>query len=282
MRTHQKCARAFAESHAEDVARLVEQFSVAEVAVFLEQLPAETAASVIQQMSAATASECLTSMDRGHSATVIGALPAATGTALLRRIPVEEREALLSLMLQETRDGIQRLLSYPSDTVGSLADAGVLALPGDLSVTDARRQLRRYHGTAHHHVYVVDRGQRLIGLLHIRDLVASRSKGSIGEIMRPAEMRLSARSRLAQAAAHPAWREVDALPVTDENGVLLGMVRYRQLRALETSSAGSGLAGTLLGLGELYWLGLSTFLPAARSDQHDLPKTPAEGDHDHG
>jgi predicted transcriptional regulator len=159
----------------------------------------------------------------------------------------------------------------------------VLALTNDLSIGEAMRQLRRHHQSAHHHIYVVDRAQRLVGVLHIRDLVSRGSKETLADIMRPAHTSLVATSRLASAAAHLAWRKLDTLPVTDDTGVLLGMVRYRQLRRIDSVAGSGALAGTLLGLGELYWLGLAMFLPGVPGDaDHRLPTPePTEGIHHH-
>ena len=165
-----------------------------------------------------------------------------------------------------TATGVARLLSYPEDTVGSITDPGVLALAEDVSVGEALRQLRRFHGAAHHHVYVVDRAQHLVGVVHLRDLVGNRHREALAAIMQPTRAYLAARSRIATAAAHPAWREVDTLPVADDSGVLLGMVRHRQLRHVDDAAGPGGITGTLLGLGELYWMALSTFLPVAPAD----------------
>jgi len=270
MRAQQVCARGFAERHPEDAARLIELRPVAESATFLEELPAAAAAGVVERMSPAAAADCLASMSPERGATVVESLPPAIAAALLRRLRPEQQEGVLTLLPAEAMDGFRRLLSYPKDTVGSITDPGVLALPRDVSVGAALRQLRRHHGAAHHHVYVVDRAMCLVGVIHIRDLVSGRSKDTLSTIMRPARARLSASSRLASAVAHPAWRGVDTLPVTDESGVLLGMVRHRQVRQFDSVDAASGIATTLLGLGELYWIGLSAFLPGVASGTEPL------------
>ena len=256
------CARSFVRAHPEDAARLIEQHHTAESATFLEEMSASDAAGVIERLNQMVAADCLASMHPERGSAVLALLTPSVAAALLRRLPEGRRDELLSILPNEAEARLRRVLAYPEDTVGCITDPGVLALPGDVSVGEALRQLRRFHGAAHHHVYVVDRAQRLTGVVHIRDLVGSRHREALETIMQPARVYLSARSRLATAAAHPAWREVDTLPVADESGVLLGMVRHRQLRDVSSPTGPGPVAGALLGLGELYWMALSTFLPA--------------------
>jgi magnesium transporter len=265
MRAQHLCARGFAESHPEDAARLIELHPVAESAAFLEELPAAAAAGVVERMSPTAGADCLASMSPEPGAAIVQSLLPAIAVALLRRIPPAQQDAMLSHLSEESRDRFGRLLSFPEGSVGSVTDPGVLALPQDASVGEALRHLRRYRGTAHHHIYVVDRAQRLVGVMHLRDLVGGRSKDEISATMQPVRARLAGTSRITDAAAHRAWHDVDTLPVTDESGVLLGMVRGRHLRQLDSAPSSSGVADTLLGLGELYWVGLSAFLPGVAS-----------------
>ncbi len=283
MRPESVCARRFIDTHPEDAARLIEQQPAAEAATFLEHVSVRAAAGVIERMNQAVGADCLASMRPERSGAVVTLLAPAVTAALLRRMTVARREEVLSILPDETEARFRRLLSYPEDTVGSITDPGVLALPEDVSVGEALRQLRRFHGAAHHHVYVVDRAQHLVGVVHLRDLVGHRHRELLAAIMQPTRAYLAARSRLTTAAAHPAWRELDALPVADDSGVLLGMVRYRQVRHVDSPTGPGSFAGTLLGLGELYWMALSTFLPVVPTTA-EIPASTAEspeGDHDH-
>lgn len=266
MRAQSVCARGFVEAHPEDAARLIEQYPAAEAVPFLETLPPASTAEVLERMSPAAGAEGLAHLNPASGAAVLAALRPRVAVALLRRVPPAQQDSLLSTLAPDTATRFKRLLAYPDDTVGSITDPGVLALPQDVAANEGLRQLRRHRETAHHHIYVVDRVHQLVGVLHIRDLVSANPKATLGSIMRAATLGLVATTRLTTAAAHPAWRALDTLPVTDETGVLLGMVRYRQLRQLEATVGPGSLADTILGLGELYWMGLSTFLPVIPRD----------------
>jgi magnesium transporter len=257
------CARRFAEAHPEDAARLLEQSTASDIALFLGELPASTVATVMSQMSLAAGAENLALLDVDLAASVVDELPLASAASLLRRLDHTTRAHLLERLPEHRRDQLNRLLESGDGTVGSVTDPEVLAIPSDMTSEAAQRLLRRRTGVFHHQLYVVDSTWHLLGYLHVRDLVRAAPEAPITTVMRPASVRLRAGAGLANSMSHPAWRDMDAIPVVDNSGVLLGIVRHRQLRQLGAKSPALGITEALIGLSELYWVGLSTLLPFA-------------------
>ena len=123
--------------------------------------------------------------------------------------------------------------------------------------------------------YVVDREQQLAGVVNLRELMLADGKQPLTEVMRRNVARIPISADHAEILAHPAWRDVHALPVVDERDVFLGAIRYGTLRVLESEYASSrqsrSPAALALSLGELYWLGVSQLmerLQAARPQPH--------------
>lgn len=263
-------ARQFAETHPADAARVLEQASSAEVALFLKRFSPEKCAGILSQMSLAAAAETLSSMDPEYAATVAAQLPLGNAASLLRRMESSHRTGILTRLSEDRRQELERLLEYRDGTVGAAADPEVFAIPGDLTCEAAQRLLRRRRGIFHHRLYVVDRAHHLLGHLHVRDLVRSPPNTPVTAVMQPATVRLQAGARMTAVMSHPAWRLMDAAPVVDKTGVLLGILRHRQLRQFGEVSPGVGITGALVGLSELYWIGLSKFLPSTPvQDQTD-------------
>ncbi|MEJ2237166.1 MAG: CBS domain-containing protein [Gemmatimonadales bacterium] len=273
MKAVQLCARHFAETHPDDAARLVEQSVSAEAAEFLAELPPNITASILSQMSLTAGAESLSLLDQERAAAVVTELGVVSAASLLRRLDAARRTELVAALPEERREQLKLLLEYPDGTVGAAADPEVLAIPSDLTSEAAQRLLRRRTGMFHHQLYVVDRAGRLRGYVHVRDLVRAAPKEPVSGVMRPATTQLQASAKMASTVSHPAWRDMDAIPVVDKSGILLGILRHRQLRRLAARPADSSLTGTLLGFSELYWLGLSMFLPfvqgTSRQDQID-------------
>lgn len=190
--------------------------------------------------------------------------PPDEGAATLERLAPGEAAAFLAALLDETAEPLARLLRYPEGTAGALMDPRVLALPEDLSAADALGRMRRAARQVFYYLYVVDREQRLRGVLNLRELLLAPPRTPLAAAMRQSVARIPARADRVAILAHPAWREYHALPVVDEGGILLGAIRYETLRRLEAEAKPGDRAGdplaTMVTLGELCWQGMARVL----------------------
>jgi hypothetical protein len=76
--------------------------------------------------------------------------------------------------------------------------------------------------------------------------------------------RLNADADRSLVVSHPGWKRVHSLPVVDDRGGYLGMVRYRTLRQLEEELLGAAQtdANASESLGEVFAAGASGLLDA--------------------
>jgi magnesium transporter len=256
--------RAFLEAHPGDAAVLLERLPAAEAAPVLASIEPADAAEVLRRMAAPNGAECLRRMTPQQASPLLGVLPFDRAAALLRRVEPELRESFLAAAPPDVRRPLARLLEYPEGTAGALMDPQVLCCPEDILVGEALARAR--HTPAHFfdYLYVVDRVQKLVGVLNVRELMLAAPKATLGAVMHTDVARLPARADRAAILAHPGWRAVHALPVVDDAGLFIGAIRYLTLRRLEedTLEAGDAERGlaTLLSLSELCWIGLSGVL----------------------
>ena len=280
MRADLRLAARFAADHPEEAAAAMEPLSFADAAAPLAELDAAGAAQLVAHLSATLAADCLQTLPARLVGALLGGLPRDLAARILTRASDETRRLWLAELPEEHAEFLRRKLRYPPGTAGALVDPLVLALPEDLSVAEAQKQLRRSAERAYYYVYVVDREQRLVGALDLRELLLADSKETLGAVMQRDLERLPAHADLATVTGHAGWREFDALPVVDGAGVFFGIIRHRTVRQLSASGAGEGgrpVVQTLVSLGELYWAGLSAFLTgvsAVGPTAALLPKTP--------
>jgi magnesium transporter len=218
-------------------------------------------------MSLAAGVEVLSSLGLDQAVALAGELPLGSAVSLLRRLDSIRRADIVKALPENRKHQIRRQLECAENTVGAAADPEVFAIPDDLTCGEALRLLRRQMGKLHHQLYVVDRGGRLLGCVHMRDLLRAAPKEAVTSAMRAATVRFQADARLASSIHHPGWRDLDAIPVIDDTGVLVGILRHRQLRQLRVRQPASGISSTLIGFSELFWIGLSALLPTAQGHQ---------------
>jgi magnesium transporter len=263
MRADLGLAARFATDHPDEAAAVLEQLSFSDAAGMLAELEPELAAQLVAHLSAALAVDCLKTLPNTKVAVVLGELPVDISARLLMRASNQTRQLWLAELPEERAEFLRRKLRYPSGTAGALVDPRVLALPEGLSVAEAQKQLRRSAERAYYYVYVVDRDQRLVGALDMRELLLAESRETLGSVMHRNVVSVPAHADLATVIAHAGWQDLEALPVVDAGGVFFGIIRHRTIRQIAAAGsreARQPVVQTLVGLGELYWTGLSAFL----------------------
>jgi magnesium transporter len=238
-------ARRYLSVHPEEAAALLEQRSLDEVAGVLETCSPDVAGGVLRRMRSALASDVLARLPGEHAGAVLCTLSHGDAARLLRGIAPEVRQELIGRLPREPRQALGALLRFPEGTAGALMDPRVASLPGDLTAEQAAARLRAEPAYGAYYLYVVDREQRLVGVLNYRDLVRAEPSSELASCMRPAVQSIRADASGQALVGHPGWRGFLALPVVDEQGVLLGALRYESVAPHEAaaSAVGAGEAG---------------------------------------
>ncbi len=273
-------AHAFMSAHPTRAAMSLEQMELLLAAAVLESTPPAAATVVVREMNASRAAACLEQMvaeDAGSNAAAILALmPTDESAMIVRSIDPERRTLLLGALSPDTREQIERALPYPEGTAGAVMDPGVFRLTDDVLVADARDRLRSAARELLYYVYIVDREQRLVGVLDIPELLLARSRDTVGAAMHRTVQSVTVTAPVALVREHAGWQSYHALPVVDENGVLLGAIRYQTLRRLERNSAGRETAPgavTAGALAELFQLGTSGLVAGLSGAAAPMPRS---------
>lgn len=261
MRAETHLGAAFAAAHPDDAARVLERLGPAAAAGALEGMATEAVAGVIGRLVSRSPAELLARMPADRAQAVLAALPADVAAAALRRADPDVQATLLAALEPEAARAVTTRLRHPEDSAVALADPRVITLPDDVSAGEALARVKRASRSALYYLYVLDRAQRLVGVLNLRELLMAPPRAPLASVMRRDVVTVAARARRADIVTHAAWQAVHALPVVDDGGVFLGVLRYETLRALErdaeSSDAASSALATVLTLGELCWVGLT-------------------------
>jgi magnesium transporter len=259
---------AFLAAHPAEAAAAIEELQVADAAAFLAETAAEPAAKTMARMVATFAGECLSAMSPVHAAAILSELDPYVAASILRAASEEARAPILDALeerdAQEARP-LRALLAYPEGTAGALMDARVKAMPADITVAEALTRLRTSPGRVLDYVYLVDRDGVLAGVLNMRELMNAPAAQSLASVAHPRVSRFSANATRETIVSHPRWRDVHALPVTDDAGRLLGAIRYGTFRRLEEEEAIERRhhhpSALVMSFMEVYWLAAIQLLP---------------------
>jgi magnesium transporter len=82
------------------------------------------------------------------------------------------------------------------------------------------------------YLYVVDDQDKLLGVIDIKELLMAKGADRLGDIMTETIISLNPDNTLKEASAMFARYGFRAIPVTDENGKILGVIHYRDMMNL--------------------------------------------------
>lgn len=220
----------------------------------LQSLPPGEAARLLGQLPDHCVAEIVAHLPLETAAHILEQLPEDRQADILARLTTAKEEEILHALSPEDAKAVERLLTFAPDTAGGLMITEFLAYPEDWTVDDVVEDLRahadEYARYDVQYVYVVDRRERLTGVLRLRDLLMAPRNTKIADIMvrNPVAVRTSASIR--ELLTLFKERPLLGLPVTDEEGRLLGVVRrvdVEQAAAEETGRTFLRLVGILSG-----------------------------------
>jgi magnesium transporter len=208
----------------EAAAQMLRDLHPADSAELLYLLDGEDRALMLQLMEWEEVANVLEEMDQETMVEMVRDLSIAELADLLGELSDEEAAVLLSEM-EESGDVVP-LLAYREDTAGGIMNSARHLLRRHMTVQQAMDFLREYYEDENelYYLYVLDRYQRLVGVVSLRSLVLAEPYQTLGEIMEKDVMSVSVDTDQEEVARLLARYNLLALPVVDENGRMLGFV----------------------------------------------------------
>ena len=165
---------------------------------------------------------------RAVLAKLVSEMPADERTDLFKRFDQNQRDMLLPALAHAEREDIRKLSAYEEGTAGALMTSDYAMLKQDMTVAQALSYLRDEAPDAEtiYHAYVVDEQRHLIGVVSLRDLILADLHKTMQTLMTSDVVNALVSDDQEDIAKKIARYDLLALPITDEDGVLIGIVTY--------------------------------------------------------
>lgn len=222
--------RELAEMDAVQVADLINELPEKDDVIVFRLLPRDLSNETFSNLSYEKQEQLIEAlaMRQGRLTALLNDLKPDDRTALLEEMPGHVAQRLIQLLSpQERRIAIQ-LLGYPEDSVGRLMTPDYVAVKLHYSIEETLNHIRQYGKDSEtlNVIYVVDNNWKLIDDVRIRDIILAKPDQTIEDVIDHRFVALSAFDD--QESAIRTFQEYDrvALPVTDSEGILLGIVTF--------------------------------------------------------
>jgi len=212
--------------HPADVAYILEALPINERLTVWELVKADREGEILLELSEPVRESLIRTMDPQELVAAVETLDTDEIAELAPDLPDEVIQDVFQSLPVEEREQLRAAMSYPEDSVGALMDFDFVSVREDVTLETVTRYLRRFDELPDHtdQLFVVDREQRLKGVLPIARLVVTDLDRTVREAMLTEFVTLYPDDE-ARAAAQAFERyDLVSAAVIDHNGRLLGRV----------------------------------------------------------
>ena len=202
--TGEEQLRLFSLLSPKDAADVIEDISEAQAADLVEDMPSEQAAAIMEELSS------------DHLVDVLGEMDDEASQAILAKMDLKDAA--------EAR----MLLEYSPDCAGGLMISEFLVYKIDNTIQDVlddlqanRREYVDYHVQ---YFYVVDREEKLAGVLRMHDLLFPARETQLTQVMIPSPLHVSDKASLKELEEFFEEHHLFGVPVVDKDRRLVGVV----------------------------------------------------------
>lgn len=157
---------------------------------------------------------------------VLSNLAADDRTAFLERLPEKDMERLLRLLPPRDVKQALRLLGYPEESVGRLMTPHFVAVRPHWSLSQALDHIREQseEGETVNVIYVTDENGRLLDMIELKRFILGRPGEPVETLMDDDVVSANVTDDRELAVGRIQHYDLEALPVVDANGRLVGIV----------------------------------------------------------
>lgn len=207
----------------------------------LTLLDPEEAADLIEELSDVQGSDIVEILPADQAAAIVDAMESDHRADILGEMDDSDAEAILVAMDPGEAEDARQLMEFDDDVAGGLMVTEFVTYSVTQTVQDVLADLRKnaeyYSEIEVQYAYVQSEQGRLIGVLRIRDLVLTKGDVSVASVMVTNPIYVTADTPLEELDSMFERYSFYGLPVTDEDGRLLGVVRRSDVEEARSERA---------------------------------------------
>jgi magnesium transporter len=209
-----------------DIAEIILDMDENEQLLLFRLLPTELAADVFEYFDYDTQVSLIHAMGGDKASEILNEMSPDDRTALFEEMPSNVVKQMLAYLSPDERRIARDLLLYPENSIGRLMTPDYIAIKKEWTVSQTLEHIRKYGQDKEtlNVIYVVDDKGHLIDDIKIREFLLAELETSVIDLMDGNFVSLKVHDD--QESAIEVFKKYDriALPVTDNSGILLGIV----------------------------------------------------------
>jgi magnesium transporter len=211
---------------APDIADLLAGLEKPARVLLFRVLPRQSSSEVFSYLESSGKDALLKDLTNEEAGRLLAGLNPDDRTEFFEELPGRVTQRLLNLLSPDDLREARRLLGYPEESVGRLMTPDYVAVRPDWTVERALEHIRTKGRDSEtiNVIYVTDESWRLIDALDLRQFILAQSADTVRQSMDYSFVSIPAFEDREIAVELIQRYDLDALPVVDSDGVLLGIV----------------------------------------------------------
>ncbi|MDO1501943.1 magnesium transporter [Winogradskyella maritima] len=215
------------EYHYADIAEILDELNLDDSVYVIKLLDSETTSDILMELDEDNREKVLKNLSSKEIAEEVEELDTDDAADIIAELPEERQAEVISKIEDaEHKAEIEELLAYDESSAGGLMAKELVKVYETWTVAGC---LRRIRGQARdvtrvHSIYVVDKQEKLIGRLSLKDLIVAKSEQKISDIYITNVDFVNVDEDVEEVAKVMAKYDLEAIPVVDENQTLLGRI----------------------------------------------------------
>jgi len=215
------------EYHFADIAELLEELTSDEATYLVKLLETELTSEALMELDDDVREKILDRLSPHEIANELEGMDTDDAADIIAELDLDIQQKVIDKIKDEDHAAdIVELLKYDEDTAGGLMAKELVSVKETWTIAGCVREMRRQaeNVTRVHSIYVTDKEGRLKGRLSLKDLLTAPGKSHISDIYIPKVDYVTVHTESEEVARIMQKYDLEAIPVVDEGGVLVGRI----------------------------------------------------------
>ncbi|WP_299105469.1 magnesium transporter [uncultured Tenacibaculum sp.] len=217
----------FIDVHHADIAEVLDELSFDDAVYIIRLLDSETTSEVLMDVDEDVREKILSQLTDKEIAEEIEELDTDDAADVIAELPEDRKqEVMQKIEDKEHAKEIVELLRYDEDSAGGLMAKEMVKVNENWNVLTCVKEMRvqAEEVTRVHSIYVVDDDGKLKGRLSLKDLLMASTRSKIADVYIPRVDFVNVHESAEEVANVMRKYDLEAIPVIDELGVLVGRI----------------------------------------------------------
>ena len=221
--------------HPVDLADILEELEGNQRLAVFNEIEPELASDTLEEVEPRVQRELIRSMEKVRAAGLINEMSPAQVAGILSILPASDADEIIEFVDSENKQRVQQIIDQHDENIMLYSTQKVIKRPVETIVKDV---IGNYRAVACDmdvimYVYVVDTQNTLQGVVDIRELIEADPEQTLGEIMTDSLITLNPDDTLHDAVDMFFRYSFRAIPITDDNDYLLGVVSFHDIKGIK-------------------------------------------------